>query len=96
MSSRSSVFVLNDSSISTAQRMIGSSSLPVPSRAESCITSELGGGPNPQNYGVVSFGTPVLIDGGGVRPHLVFGLDRRVTLNEPPAVISLPVIHGLT
>jgi hypothetical protein len=51
--------------------------------------------PTHKNYGVVSFGTPVLIDGGGVRPHFVFGVDRRLTLNEPPAVISLPIIHGL-
>jgi hypothetical protein len=47
------------------------------------------------NYGSVSFGTPVLIEGGGVRPHCVFGADLRLTLSEPPPVIWFAVIHGL-
>ena len=65
--------------------------------AESRITDTIGTRrrPNSPNYGVVSFGTPVLIDGGGVRPHFVFAVDRRLTLREPPPVIWFAVIHGL-
>ena len=37
-------------------------------------------------------GTPVLIEGGGVRPHFLFGADWRLTLKEPPAVIWFAVI----
>jgi hypothetical protein len=46
------------------------------SPGESRITDTIGTRrrPNSPNYGVVSFGTPVLIEGGGVRPHFVFGV----------------------
>ena len=46
------------------------------SQAESRFTDTIGTRrcPNLPNYGVVSFGTPVLIEGGGVRPHFVFGV----------------------